>query len=97
MILGEVCIYTIGMSKRLQVVLDEERLDRYERTARARGLTLSAWVRETLASAEREVYLGDVDDRLEAIRRAYSHSFPAPDLDVMLAEIEQGYVPSMPE
>jgi hypothetical protein len=35
---------------------------------------------------------GDVDFKLSALERANAHSFPAPDIDEMLAEIELGYV-----
>ena len=80
------------MSKRLQVVLDEAELREYEESARALGLTLSAWVRQALRAAEREIAIGDVDAKLGAIRKASAHSFPAPDVDTMLAEIEQGYI-----
>jgi hypothetical protein len=80
------------MSKRLQVVVDDAELRRYEESAEALGLSLSAWVRSALRAAEREAARGDVDSRLAAIRAAFDKSFPAPDIDAMLAEIEQGYV-----
>lgn len=79
------------MSARLQVVVDEAELRRYERTARSVGLTLSEWVRGVLRDAEREVGQGDVDGKLAAVRSAARHAFPAPDVEVMLAEIERGY------
>ena len=65
---------------------------RYEESAEALGLSLSAWVRLTLRAAEREVAGGGVDGRLAAIREAFDKSFPAPDIDTMLGEIEQGYL-----
>jgi hypothetical protein len=80
------------MSKRLQVVLDDAELRRYEESAEALGLSLSAWVRLALRAAELEVAGGDVDHKLAAIREAFDKSFPAPDIDTMLAEIEQGYL-----
>jgi len=80
------------MSKRLQVVLGDAELRRYEESAEALGLSLSAWVRLALRAAEREVASGDVDHKLAAIRAAFDKSFPAPDIDAMLAEIEQGYL-----
>jgi len=80
------------MSKRLQVVVDDAELRRYEESAEALGLSLSAWVRSALRAAEREVARGDVDHKLAAIRDAFGKSFPAPDIDTMLAEIEQGYL-----
>jgi len=71
--------------------VDEAELHAYEESAKALGLTLSGWVRQALRAAEREVALGDAAVKLDAIRGAFSHSFPAPDIDVMLTEIEQGY------
>jgi hypothetical protein len=84
------------MSKRLQVIVDDEELRRYEHCAKAEGLTLAAWVRQALRAAEREVSLGDPDRKLAAIRAAYDYSFPAPDIATMLDEIEQGYVDVSP-
>ena len=73
------------------MVVDDAELDRYEESATARGLTLSAWVRLTLRAASQEVSGGDAEAKLAALRRAYAHSFPAPDIETMLAEIESGY------
>ena len=80
------------MSKRLQVVVDESELGRFQLAARARGLTLATWVRQALRVAEAQGASGDLDSKLAAVRAASSHAFPAPDIDVMLAEIERGYV-----
>ncbi len=80
------------MSKRLQVVVDDDDLRAFEESARALGLALSAWVRQTLRRAQQEVALGDVETKLAAIRRAATYSFPAPDIETMLAEVERGYL-----
>lgn len=83
------------MSKRLQVVVGDTDLARYERTADAAGMSLSAWVRQALAVAQREASSGDVDTKLAAIRRAAACNLGgAPDIDTMLAEIETGYLPA---
>jgi hypothetical protein len=80
------------MSKRLQVVVGDADLERYERTARAAGLNLSEWVRQALRVAQREASDGDVEAKLAAIRKAASCNFPeAPDIETMLGEIEAGY------
>jgi hypothetical protein len=76
------------MSKRLQVVVGDEELERYVRTADASGMTVSEWVRQSLRAAERDVSSADVEAKLEAIRRAASYSFPVPDIDALLAEME---------
>jgi hypothetical protein len=79
------------MSRRLQVVVRDADLKGYERTARAAGLTLSEWVRQTLREAQRDASSGNVDAKLAAVREAVRHSFREPDIETMLAEIEQGY------
>ena len=77
------------MSKRLQVVVGDADMERYERTARAAGLSTSEWVRQALRVAQREFSDGDVDAKLAAIRKAASYNFgPAVDIETMLAEIE---------
>jgi hypothetical protein len=80
------------MSKRLQVVLDDAELRRFQRAAGRSGLTLAEWVRQALRRAERATSTGDPDRKLGAIRLAVTHSFPAPDIEQMLAEIERGYL-----
>ena len=79
------------MSKRMQVLVDEPDLERFQQICRQRGLTLAAWVRQTLREAAREESVGPVDERLQALRRAAEHEFPATDVDQMLREIEAGY------
>ncbi|HEY7961139.1 MAG TPA: hypothetical protein VID29_04375 [Solirubrobacteraceae bacterium] len=84
------------MSKRLQVVVAESDLERYEHSARAAGLTLSAWARQAMNTAERETSNGDVEAKLAAIRRAATYNLPVSDIDTMLAENELRYVPNLP-
>jgi hypothetical protein len=77
------------MSKRLQVVVRDDDLGRYARSAQADGVTLSEWVRQALRVAERERSSGDVEAKLALIRKAASYNFPAePDIDTLLAEME---------
>jgi len=80
------------MSKRLQVVVKDEELERFERTANALGLSVSEWVRQSLRAAEREVSTGSVEAKLAAIRKAASYQFQEREVDIetMLAEIETG-------
>ena len=79
------------MSKRLQVVVEDAELRRFQRAARKGGLTLAEWVRQALRQAERNNAPGDPGRKLEAVRAATQHAFPAPEIDEMLDEIEQGY------
>ncbi len=78
------------MSKRLQVVLGDEELERYSRSAEVAGVTLSEWARQALRRAERQKSSGDVPAKLAVIRKAASYSFPVPDIDRLTAEIEAG-------
>ncbi|HWY89180.1 MAG TPA: hypothetical protein VNY31_00765 [Solirubrobacteraceae bacterium] len=79
------------MSKRLQVVVRDDELQRYARTADVLGLSMSEWVRQSLRAAEREVSTGDVEAKLAVIREAADYNFPTPpDIDTLLAEIEAG-------
>lgn len=85
------------MSKRLQIVVAEADLERYERSAQAAGLTVSAWARQAMNAAERARSSGDVEAKLALIRKAAaSNSVPAVDIDTMLAEIELGYRQDLP-
>ncbi len=58
--------YTTCMSKRLQVVVGDDELERYQRTAEATGQTVSEWVRQALREAERKTSSGDVEAKLVA-------------------------------
>jgi hypothetical protein len=80
------------MSKRLQVVIGDDELERYRRTARAAGQTVSEWARQALRAAERETSSGDVEAKLALIRRAasYETSGCEVDIDAMLTETEAG-------
>jgi hypothetical protein len=84
------------MSKRLQVVVKEDDLQRYERSAQASGQTLSEWARQAMSSAERRTSSGDVEAKLAAIRKAATYRFPVPDIDTLLAEIETRYEQDLP-
>jgi hypothetical protein len=84
------------MSRRLQVVVAEDDLERYERSAKAAGLTVSAWARQAMNAAERQTSSGDVEAKLAVIRKAATYNLPVSDIDTMLAENEQRYVPHLP-
>jgi hypothetical protein len=80
------------MSKRLQVVVDDSELVRFQRAAESAGMTTSEWARQTLRRAERRIASGDPETKLAAIRRAAAHRFPTADIEQMLHEIEGGYL-----
>jgi hypothetical protein len=82
------------VTKRLQVLLDDSELRTIQRLARHDKLTMAEWVRRRLregAAASRP----DTSSRLAAIHAAYRYesAAPAPVIDQMLDEIEQGYLP----
>ena len=80
------------MSKRLQVLLDEDELKEIQRIARTRRMTVAEWVRQALRQAGESEPLREADRKLESVRSAARHSFPTGDIDQMLGEIEKGYV-----
>lgn len=86
------------MSMRLQIVIDEAEMREIRRTARRERLTVSEWVRRCLREARRMRPSRDADRKLQTVRTAARHAFPAGDIDQMLAEIEAGYgeTPSQP-
>ena len=85
------------MSKRLQVLLEDEELRVLREAAGREGLTLSAWVRRTLHEARQRQPHGDLANKLTAVRAAAGHDFPTADIDQMLAEIDSGYGQPPPE
>jgi Ribbon-helix-helix protein, copG family len=78
------------MTKRLQVLLDDEELLEIQELARRRHQTTAAWVREALRTA-RETAYPDPGRKLRAVREAAAHAYPAADIDEMLRDIERGY------
>ncbi len=83
--------YTHTMSIRLQVVMEREELEAIRAAARARGMTVSEWVRVTLREARRRNSNGDTEKKLQAIRAADRLAYPTAEIDRMVAEIESGY------
>lgn len=84
------------MTKRLQVLLDDAELSELQRFARGRRMTVAEVVRQTLRAARAEGATPDLADRLAAVKRAYQHRFPIDDIDVVLGEIERGYLGDPP-
>lgn len=80
------------MSKRLQVIIEDGEYEDLRRVAEAKGMTVSAWVRDVLRQARRGESSGDVERRLAVVRAAARHTFPTGDIEEMLADIERGYL-----
>ena len=79
------------MSKRLQVILQDLEYREIQRVARSRHMSLAEWVRQALDSARRQAPTGNLGKKLEVVRRAAQHDYPAADIEHMLAEIGSGY------
>jgi hypothetical protein len=79
------------MAKRLQVILKDPEYREIQRVARSRRMSIAEWVRQALESARRQEPTGSMGKKLESIRIAAQHEFPAGDIGHMLAEIEAGY------
>ena len=79
------------MSKRLQVILDDEEMQEIQDIAKRNRTTVAEWVRQTLRAARRQEPRGDAERKLRVIREAVRYKFPSGDIQQMLAEIEQGY------
>lgn len=78
------------MTKRLQIVVDDEEHERFRKAAAREGLTLSEWVRRALGRA-RETQKGPTASRkIAALDRALKCDHATSDMDEMLAEIEKG-------
>ena len=80
------------MSKRLQVLLQEKELADIRQAARRQQLTVAERVRQALRAARRNEPRIATRKKLDVVRAAARHGFPAPDVEQMLAEIERGYV-----
>jgi predicted 2-oxoglutarate/Fe(II)-dependent dioxygenase YbiX len=78
------------MSKRLQVLLEDEEMIEVQQVARSRHLTVAEWVRQTLRQAKQEQPLYDVGTKTQVVREAARHSYPTGDIDEMLSEIGRG-------
>ena len=79
------------MSKRLQVLLGESELREIQEVARQNHMTVAEWVRQVLRVARQGQSRIDPAKKLDATRKAVRHSFPAPDIEHMIEEIERGY------
>ena len=79
------------MSKRLQVIFEDEELREIQKIAKKKRMTVAEWVRGTLRAARRGESTGDPDRKLKAIQAASRHSFPSGNIQTMLKDIEAGY------
>jgi hypothetical protein len=79
------------MTKRLQVLFDDDELRDIQRLARNRRMTTAEWVRRSLRAARDAESGADVGQKMAAVRLASRHTFPTADIETMIDEIERGY------
>ena len=80
------------MTKRMQVLFDDEEYRGIQRVARECRMTVAEWVRQSLREAAR-ARQSIMEAKLRAVDEATRHSFPVGDIDTMLREIEAGRLP----
>jgi hypothetical protein len=78
------------MTKRLQVLLDDDELQQIQQAARDGHITVAAWVRSALRAARQDSPTATAR-KLAVLRRATRHEFPTAEIAEMIAEIEGGY------
>ncbi len=80
------------MSKRLQVILDDQEMREIQRVARRQRMTVAEWVRQALRTVRRSEPTTDARKKLEVIRAGARQAFPTGDIQQILDEIDQGYL-----
>jgi len=78
------------MSKRLQVLLEDIEMAGLRAAAEGQQMTVAEWVRQALRKAMREQPVYDVRKKIEVVREAARHNYPAGEMDDMLREIDRG-------
>ena len=78
------------MSKRLQVILDDEEMEEIRRFARRQHMSVAEWVRAALRQSRKDLPTGNAEKKIKIIRSSIRHEFPSGDIEIMLADIESG-------
>ena len=79
------------MTKRLQVLLDDEDLTDIKRAARRRRQSVAEWVRAALRAARDADAARPAEAKLRTIREAADNDYPTGSIDEILDEINRGY------
>ncbi len=80
-----------SMTKRLQVLLEDDELAEIQALARRRRQTTAAFVREALRTARTTAEYPAPEVKLRAVREAAALAYPIGEIDELLAEIDRGY------
>ncbi len=77
------------MTKRLQVLFEDDELNDIRRLARQQRMTTAEWVRRSLRAAREADAGAGVGQKLAAVRIAAAYKFPSADIGRMINEIER--------
>ncbi len=80
------------MTKRLQVLFEDDELLEIQALARRRRQTTAAFVRDALRAARAVAEYPLPEVKLRAVREAVGHAYPSGDVEEILAQIERGYL-----
>lgn len=84
------------MTKRLQVLLEEDEFAEIRRAAGRRRVSVAEWVRSALRQARAADAARPAAEKLRAVRASTRHDFPTGSIEEVLAEIERGYAGPTP-
>jgi hypothetical protein len=79
------------MTKRLQVLLEDQELADIQRAARKRRQSVAEWVRAALRQARAADQGRSSTEKLGVLHAATAHDHPTGPIDQILDEIERGY------
>lgn len=82
------------MTKRLQVLFDDNEYAALQAAAASSGMTMAEWVRQALLAARRESSTADIDRKLAAVRAAVRHAGPTGTVERLIGETERAYAAS---
>jgi hypothetical protein len=79
------------VTKRLQVLLEDEELAQIRRAARRRRQSVAEWVRGALRQARAADAGRPAASKLEALHASVAHEFPTGSIEEMNEEISRDY------
>lgn len=78
------------MTKRLQVLFEDDEYEAIQLTAKKERVTVAEWVRQALRNAQKKRSLS-LEEKMQAISVATQNQYPTAEIDQMLTEITNGY------
>ena len=78
------------MTKRLQVLFEDDEYEAIQLTAKKERVTVAEWVRQALRHAQKKRSLS-LEEKMQAISVARQNQYPVAEIDQMLSEITNGY------